>query len=99
MVNGKIRLDGKKHSIPEEFLDVFQYLQSIEGIEEVGSGRFTDKGTKNGRKYTIKYYDATTKKMKLEIKGQKSKQDFFLRINPDSIDGVKRYLEGIINFL
>lgn len=78
-----IRLPGKKHSMPKCFEEALYKLESIEGIEQVGIGRFGDKGNKNYREeYQIKYYNESTRTFKITVNEKGFSQDFYLKINP-----------------
>ena len=100
MGNKTIRLDGKKHSMLREFVEAFEYLESIEGVESVHFGRFAEKGIKNtGRCYSIKYYNETTRTMKLEVRTRQRTQKNFLELYPEKREYVESKINNISMFL
>lgn len=98
MSNKKVQ--GRRHNMLKDFVGVLRYLESIEGIEKIHTGRFTDKGLKDGRgNYSIKYYNETTRTMKVEFRNRQKTQGFFLEVEPARREYVESQLCFVSQFM
>lgn len=91
MTKNTIRLDGKKHTMPNCFVKFFADLEALVGVERVGTGNYWQKGPITNQ-CLIKYYDTTTHTLKVNITGSGWTQDFYVRIEPLKRTQVEQYI-------
>lgn len=97
MTSGTIRPDGKKHSLVRCFLDIYELMWGIDGVERVIIGRFAEKGWKGKDIITFQYYNATTRTLRINLANRKRRQYFELRVLPENVEYVKQELINLAN--
>jgi len=92
-----IRMNGKKHSILKSFEKLYQRLSNINGIESVGTGRFSAvKNPEKSEGVKIQYYNPTTRIFKVRaIKGNE-RQYFYAKAEAGKEDLSKKGIESLI---
>ena len=91
-----IRLVGTSHSIPRCFVNLFDDLRDLDGVEIVGQGTWTRKGYSEKFELNIQYFDETTRTFRLKAHYQEYAQNYFVRVNSeeDSRNAVRNYVAG-----
>jgi len=91
-----IRMPGKHHSVPVCFVPLLNDLESHISIERVGISNWRKMGNvrDDNLHLKVKYYDGTTRGLKIEAKCIGYVQNLILEVTPENRGAVEEYLSS-----